>query len=188
MVKTFAVKDQAQKEAARASLFATDGTGEIFEGFVRHLQQTTMPEFAVPPPAIATMNAYTHTERHRSPRLRFAQKRIERLIPADGHMVGGSMTLADAWLFALVNQFRAGWSAWLPTRIGRLHPRPPADDRTALLAVDGVPVDGWMDKLPKLQAVVRTVAANPGVRAYYDGLAETALNGRKLYEVHAGRK
>jgi len=33
LAPTFAIKDQKEKEAARAALLATDGTGKIFEGF-----------------------------------------------------------------------------------------------------------------------------------------------------------
>jgi len=121
--KTFAIKDQAQKEAARAALFATDGTGEIFEGL----------------------------------------KRIESRIEAGGHMVGNSITLADAWLFVAVNQFRCGF-------------------------LDGCPPDGWMEKLPKLQAVVAKVGAIPKLKAYYKGNSEMVVMGNKIYQVHAGLK
>ena len=78
-------------------------------------------------------------------------------------MVGGATTLADVWLFVVVNQFRAGW-------------------------MDGVPADGWMEQLPKLQAVVKTVGAVPELKAYYEKGADTEFNGKKLYEVFAGRK
>uniref|UniRef100_A0A7S2BN24 GST C-terminal domain-containing protein n=1 Tax=Octactis speculum TaxID=3111310 RepID=A0A7S2BN24_9STRA len=33
IIPTFLIKDQAEKEAARAALFAKDGTGTIYEGF-----------------------------------------------------------------------------------------------------------------------------------------------------------
>lgn len=85
------------------------------------------------------------------------------MVPPGGHMVGGSATLADAWLFVLVNQFRAGW-------------------------LDGVPTDGWMDKLPKLSAVVAKVGAIPKLRAFYGEKAKMEVMGKKVYEVHAGAK
>ena len=123
MRKTFSM-GQAEKEAARAALFAPDGAGnDVFAGL----------------------------------------KRLEGLIGEGGHMVGGATTLADVWLFVVVNQFRAGW-------------------------MDGVPADGWMEQLPKLQAVVKTVGAVPELKAYYEKGADTEFNGKKLYEVFAGRK
>ena len=121
--KTFAIKDQADKEAARAALFATDGSGAVFEGF----------------------------------------KKIEALCPPGGKMVGGRVTLADAWLFVTVNQLRAGW-------------------------MDGVPADGWMDKLPKLKAVVATVSAVPEVRKYYEANKAMTVMGKQVYLPHAGAK
>ena len=114
IIPTFGIADQAEKEAARAALFATDGGGKIFEGF----------------------------------------KRIEGLIGADGHMVAGQFTLADCWLFATVNAFRAGF-------------------------LDGVPTTGWLEELPKLKSVIETVAAAPEVKAYYTAQAET----NKTYSV-----
>jgi len=119
--KTFGIKDPKEKEAARAALFATDGTGEIYEGL----------------------------------------KRIEGLVSPGGCMVGTSTTLADAWLFVLVNQFRAGW-------------------------LDGVPADGWMDHLPKLQAVVAKVAAIPALRAHYEKNADMVVLGKKIHTVFLG--
>ena len=114
IIPTFGIADQAEKEAARAALFATDGGGKIFQGF----------------------------------------KRIEGLIGADGHMVGSQLTLADCWLFATVNAFRAGF-------------------------LDGVPTSGWLEELPKLKSVVETVAATPEVKAYYTAQAEA----NKTYSV-----
>jgi glutathione S-transferase len=116
--RTFAIKDQKEKEAARAALFATDGTGEVFEGL----------------------------------------KRIEGLISPGGCMVGESVTLADAWLFAVVNQFRCGF-------------------------LDGVPRDGWMEGLPKLQAVVAKVGAVPKLRAHYEKHADVVAVGKKIHTV-----
>ena len=59
-----------------------------------------------------------------------------------GHMVGGSFTLADLFAFSVVNTYRAGF-------------------------LDGVPLEGWLEKLPKLKAVVDKVAAVPKIREYY---------------------
>lgn len=102
IIPTFAAKDQAEKERLRAALFATDGSGKLFEGL----------------------------------------KKLEKQLPGDGHMVGGVFTLADAWAFSVVNTYRAGF-------------------------LDGVPLEGWIDELPKLKAVVDKVAAVPQIKAYY---------------------
>ena len=110
-------------QAARAALFATDGTGALFERF----------------------------------------KMIEAKLPGGGCMVGDSVTLADAWAFVVVNQFRCGF-------------------------MDGVPADGWLEKLPKLQAVVSAVGAIPELKVYYTKNAELVIVGKKMYEAHAGMK
>lgn len=116
VTKTFAIKDQKEKEKARAALFATDGSGEVVEAF----------------------------------------KRIEGKIPAGGCMVGSSVTLADAWLFVVVNMFRAGW-------------------------LDGVPSEGWMEQLPKLHACIAKVAALPALKAHYEKNADMVVMGTKVY-------
>lgn len=116
LVPTFAIKDQAEKEAARAAMFAEGG--KILEG------------------------------------LRVVERQIA---AADGFMVGGTLSLADLTVFSVINQCRAGF-------------------------VDGVPRDGWMEKLPKLKAVVAQVAAVPAVNAYYTKKAE----GNKLFAPHTG--
>jgi len=121
--KTFAIKDQKEKEAARAAMFATDGSGVIFERL----------------------------------------KRIEALTPTGGHMVGNSFTLADAWAFVTVNQLRSGF-------------------------LDGIPADGWMEKLPKLRAVVQSVAEIPQVKAHYKKHSQMVVMGNQIYAPHAGLK
>jgi len=120
IVKTFAIADQAEKEAARKAMFATDGSGAMFEAF----------------------------------------RRVEARLPGDGHMVGGRFTIADAWAFAVVNQFRAGF-------------------------IDGVPRTGWLEELPKLKAVVDKVAKMEPVRAYYKEVAAAGTPPAKFYEPHA---
>ena len=118
LVPTFSIQDQAEKEAARAALFAEGG--KILEGL----------------------------------------KKVERQIAtADGYIVGGTLSLADLTAFAVVNQVRAGF-------------------------MDGAPTDGWIDKLPKLKAVVAQVAAVPVINAYYAKKAES----NKLFAPHAGLK
>lgn len=116
ILPTFAVKDQKEKEAARAALFATDGSGAIFEGF----------------------------------------KKVEAQLKGNGHMVGDSFTLADIYAFYQVNMFRAGF-------------------------LDGIPTEGWIDKLPKLKAVVDKVAREPAIKSYYS----TKAAASKLYTPHA---
>jgi len=50
--------------------------------------------------------------------------------------------------------------------------------------LDGVPTDGWLQKLPKLEKIVNNVAAVPSIKAYY---AEKAA-GNKLFAPHASIK
>jgi glutathione S-transferase len=56
-------------------------------------------------------------------------------------MVGGKLSLADVWAFTQVQAYRAGF-------------------------LDGVPRDGWLEKLPRLKACVENVAALPAIKAY----------------------
>jgi glutathione S-transferase len=170
LVPTFSIPDQAAKEAARAALFAEDGA--MFLGF----------------------------------------KKIEASLEADdGYMVGGRLSLADLALFCAVNQCRAGKNRHLPSRnrtqriaTSDSHPcstKPLSRRRgspslnwhrasinvcgTLVLAtgfMDGVPTDGWLQKLPKLEKIVNNVTAVPKLKAYY---AEKAA-GNKLFAPHAG--
>mmetsp|Transcript_17864 Transcript_17864/g.46806 ORF Transcript_17864/g.46806 Transcript_17864/m.46806 type:complete len:108 (-) Transcript_17864:362-685(-) len=75
---------------------------------------------------------------------------------ADGHMVGGKLTLADVWCFCVMNQFRAGF-------------------------LDGVPTEGWLEELPYLSKVVANTAAHPAVKEHYSKMAVT----NTLYAPHA---
>lgn len=85
--KVLVISDEEAKEAACNVMFATDGSGEIFED-LKHIDET--------------------------------------LEECSGHMVGSSFTPADTWAF---------------------------------LATADIPVEGWLDKLPKLKAVVAKVTA-----------------------------
>ena len=48
--------------------------------------------------------------------------------------------------------------------------------------MDGVPTDGWLQKLPRLEKIVNNVAAVPKLKAYYAEKAST----NKLFAPHAG--
>lgn len=111
---TFAIADQAEKEATRAAMFVEGGA--IFDGL----------------------------------------KTLEANLGNDSFMVGGKMSLADLVLFATVNQCRAGF-------------------------LDGVPVSGWLEKLPKIEKIVNAVASVPEVKKYYTEKA--AVN--TMYTPHA---
>ena len=118
MNPTFAIKDQKEKETARAVLFATDGTGMFFEGL----------------------------------------KRVEAQIDSDsGFIVGKHLSLADVWVFATIQAMRSGF-------------------------IDGIPRDGWLDKLPKLKASVAKVAAQPAVQTYLKKHAESTSFPGPIYK------
>ena len=83
-------------------------------------------------------------------------KKIEsNLESSNGYLVGGKLSLADVWVFASVQALRAGF-------------------------IDGIPRDGWLDKLPKIKASADKVACEPKVKAYFAKLA-----GNKIYENYA---
>ena len=67
-------------------------------------------------------------------------------------MVGGKLSLADVWAFTTIQAYRAGF-------------------------LDGIPIDGWLEKLPRLKMCVESVAAQPAIQAY---LTKQAA-GSKLY-------
>jgi len=114
LMPTFAIADQAEKEAARTALFQEGGA--VFDGL----------------------------------------KKLEGSLGNDAFMVGNKLSLADLGLFVTVNQCRAGF-------------------------LDGIPVSGWLEKMPKLEKIVNAVAAVPEIKAYYTEKA--AAN--KLYTPHA---
>ena len=117
LVPTFAIQEPSAKRAARRALFATDGTGAIFEGL----------------------------------------KRVEAQLDSLGeYMIGGKLSLADLTANVVVNQFRAGW-------------------------LEGIPTEGWLHLLPKLEAVVEKVSALPAIMAYYQKQAKHST----MYARHA---
>ena len=115
-------KGREEQLKARAALFATDGSGEMLEGF----------------------------------------RRVDELLASGkrspGFMVGDSFSLADAWAFVIINQFRSGF-------------------------LDGIPTDGWTDLIPNLMEVVQNVTKMEKVKEYYTKIATQ----NPLYAVHAGR-
>jgi glutathione S-transferase len=122
IIPTFRIKGREEQLKARAALFATDGSGEMLEGF----------------------------------------RRVDELLASGkrspGFMVGDSFSLADAWAFVIINQFRSGF-------------------------LDGIPTDGWTDLIPNLMEVVQNVTKMEKVKEYYTKIATQ----NPLYAVHAGR-
>jgi glutathione S-transferase len=98
MLPSFKIKDQKEKEAARAALFADGGEVDVI------------------------------------------LKKMDSLV-GDKFVVGNTFTLADIWFFFWLNFVRSGF--W-----------------------DGVPLD-FLDKYPKLKAIVSNVANMPEVKEYY---------------------
>ena len=68
--------------------------------------------------------------------------KVDAQLSGSDFLLGGKLTLADLTAFVVVNQFRSGM-------------------------LDGVPKEGWLDKLPKLKTLVEKVAAVPALKAYY---------------------
>ena len=69
----------------------------------------------------------------------------------------------------------------LASNDGCAHMQMPFLVRCALGFLDGIPTDGWLQKLPKLEKIVNKVASTPSIKAYY--AAKVASN--KVFTPHA---